>query len=308
MTGKVAFLFPGQGSQEVGMGSAFAAVSAATRAVYDRASAALGFDVASVCFEGPLERLSSTEMTQPALTATSIACLAAVRETGIEADYVVGHSVGEYAALVAAGSLTVEDAMVLVRERGVAMAEAALEAPGAMAAVIGLEDRLVEGLCAEIEGVWPANYNCPGQLVVSGTEIGVMALIEAATAAGARRAVRLNVSGGFHSPLTASAERRLRPVLEAATFTEPSVPFLSTVTCQLEGAREMVAVLVRQLTAPVRFTQSVEELVRLGVTRFVEIGAGSVLGGLVRRIDRSATAVSVSGPEGLLKLEAIANA
>ena len=145
------------------MGAAFAAASPAARAAYDRASAALGFDVAEVCFEGPLERLSSTEMTQPALTATSIACLAAVRGgRASRADYVIGHSVGEYAALVAAGSLSADDAMVLVRERGLATAEAAAETPGAMAAVIGLADEQVEQLCAGIDGVWPANYNCPG--------------------------------------------------------------------------------------------------------------------------------------------------
>jgi [acyl-carrier-protein] S-malonyltransferase len=301
--GKIAFCFPGQGSQEVGMGKAMAVASGAARAVYERASAALGFDVAEVCFEGPLERLSATEVTQPALIATSIACLEAVRERGIVPDFVVGHSVGEYAALVAARSLAAEDALLLVRERGLAMADAARWAPGAMAAVIGLADEEVERLCASIEGVWPANYNCPGQLVVSGTEEGVARLIEAATAAGARRAVRLNVSGGFHSPLTESAARRLQPALEAVTFCEPATPFLSTVTSRLEEARAIVPLLVRQLTAPVRFTQSVEDLVRRGVTRFVEIGPGSVLSGLIRRIDRGAQAVSVSAPEGLAKLE-----
>jgi [acyl-carrier-protein] S-malonyltransferase len=302
---KVAFLFPGQGSQEVGMGAAFAAASPAARAAYDAASAAVGFDVAELCFEGPIERLSATELTQPALTATSIACLAAVREAGFTADFVIGHSVGEYAALVAAEALSADDAMVLVRERGLATAEAARETPGAMAAVIGLPDEKVEELCAAIEGVWPANYNCPGQLVVSGTEAGVAALIEAAQAAGARRALRLNVSGGFHSPLTAVAERRLRPELEAATFHDPVTPFFSTVTTRVEehGA-DLAEILVQQLTAPVRFTQAVEELVSRGVTQFVEIGSGNVLSGLVRRIDRSVQAIAVSNPDGLQKLEA----
>jgi [acyl-carrier-protein] S-malonyltransferase len=302
---KMAFLFPGQGSQEVGMGAAFAAASPAARAAYDEASAAVGFDVAELSFEGPIERLSATEMTQPALTATSLACLAAVREAGFQADFVIGHSVGEYAALVAAAALSGSDAMVLVRERGLATAEAAVETPGAMAAVIGLPDEKVEELCAAIDGVWPANYNCPGQLVVSGTEAGVGALIEAAQEAGARRAVRLNVSGGFHSPLTAVAERRLRPALEAVTFHDPVTPFFSTVTTRVEehGA-DLAEILVKQLTAPVRFTQAVEELVRRGVTQFVEIGSGNVLSGLVRRIDRSVQAIAVSGPDGLAKLEA----
>jgi [acyl-carrier-protein] S-malonyltransferase len=301
----VAFLFPGQGSQEVGMGAAFAAASPAAGAAYDEASAAVGFDVAELSFEGPIERLSATEMTQPALTATSLACLAAVREAGFQADFVIGHSVGEYAALVAAAALSLSDAMVLVRERGLATAEAAVETPGAMAAVIGLPDEKVEELCAAIDGVWPANYNCPGQLVVSGTEAGVGALIEAAQEAGARRAVRLNVSGGFHSPLTAVAERRLRPALEAVTFHDPVTPFFSTVTTRVEehGA-DLAEILVKQLTAPVRFTQAVEELVRRGVTQFVEIGSGNVLSGLVRRIDRSVQAIAVSGPDGLAKLEA----
>ncbi len=302
---KVAFLFPGQGSQEVGMGAAFAAVSPAARAAFDSASAAVGFDIAELCFEGPVERLSATEMTQPALTATSIACLAAVTEAGFAADFVIGHSVGEYAALVAAQALSADDAMVLVRERGLATAEAARETPGAMAAVIGLPDEKIEELCAAIEGVWPANYNCPGQLVVSGTEAGVLALIEAAQEAGARRALRLNVSGGFHSPLTAVAERRLRPALAAVTFHDPVTPFFSTVSTRVEEhGSDLAEILVRQLTAPVRFTQAVEELVRRGVTQFVEIGSGNVLAGLVRRIDRNVQSLAVSNPDGLQKLEA----
>jgi [acyl-carrier-protein] S-malonyltransferase len=284
------------------MGRAMADAFPSARAVFERARAALGFDLREICFDGPLERLSSTEMTQPALTATSLACLAAVREAGLEPDYVVGHSVGEYAALAAAGALSDEDALRLVRERGLAMAEAAREAPGAMAAVIGLADDEVERLCEGIEGVWPANYNCPGQLVVSGTEEGVARLMEAAQAAGARRAVRLNVSGGFHSPLTASARRRLKPALDAVRFHEPVTPFLSTVTCRLESAREMAPILLDQLTAPVKFTQAVERLASRGAKTFVEVGSGNVLTGLVKRINKGVQAVSVSTPEGVEKL------
>jgi [acyl-carrier-protein] S-malonyltransferase len=276
-----------------------AAASGPARAVYDRASAALGFDVAEVCFEGPLERLSSTEVTQPALIATSIACLEAVRERGIAPDYVVGHSVGEYAALAAAGSIDDRTAAHLTRERGLATAAAAAATPGAMAAVIGLDDAEVERVCDGIEGVWAANYNCPGQVVVSGTLEGVAAFMAAAEQAGARRVVKLKVSGGFHSPLTALAAERLAPVLEATTFAEPSVPFFSTVTCRLEGAKDIVPILLQQLTAPVRFTQAVMAMRDLGARTFIEVGPGSVLSGLIRRIDKSLASVSVSGPDDI---------
>ena len=164
-----------------------------------------------------------------------------------------------------------------------------------MAAIIGLDDAEIERLCDGIEGVWAANYNCPGQVVVSGTLDGVAALMAAAEAAGARRAVKLKVSGGFHSPLTALAAERLAPVLEATTFAEPRVPFFSTVTCRLEGAREIVPILLQQLTAPVRFTQAVMALRDLGARTFVEVGPGNVLSGLIRRIDKSLASVSVSG-------------
>ena len=211
----------------------------------------------------------------------------------------VGHSVGEYAALAAAGSIDDRTAAHLTRERGLATAAAAAASPGAMAAVIGLDDSEIERLCDGIEGVWAANYNCPGQVVVSGTLSGVDALIAAAEAAGARRAVKLKVSGGFHSPLTALAAEQLAPVLEATTFAEPQVPFFSTVTCRLEGAREIVPILLQQLTAPVRFTQAIGALRDLGARTFIEVGPGSVLSGLIRRIDRSLSSVSVSGPDDI---------
>jgi [acyl-carrier-protein] S-malonyltransferase len=302
----IAFCFPGQGAQEVGMGQAMAGASPAARAVYDECSQVLGLDLAEVSFEGPLDVLSRTDVTQPALIATELACLAAVRAEGFEATHVVGHSVGEFSALVAAGSLATNDAIVLMRERGIAMAEAAEESPGAMAAVLGLDDAVVERLCAEIEGVWPANYNCPGQLVVSGSAEGVTELEERARAEGARRVVRLNVSGGFHSPLTAFAERRFGPALDAVGFTAPRLAFCSTVTSKMEADDAAFrGILLHQLTAPVRFSQAVATLVGEGVTTFVELGPGNVLSGLIRRIDRSLQAVSVSGPDGFAKLQAV---
>jgi [acyl-carrier-protein] S-malonyltransferase len=305
---KIAFCFPGQGSQDVGMGRALAERFPAARAVYDEASEAVGFDVASLCFEGTIEELTRTELQQPALVATSLACLRAVETLGITPDYVIGHSVGEYSALAAAEALTSRDAVTLVRERGEAMAEAALEHPGAMAAVLGLEDAVVEELCAGIDGVWPANYNCPGQVVVSGENAAVDRLLEQAASLGARKTVKLRVSGAFHSPLVARAADRLRPALASVSFHDPAPPFMSTVTARLEGAQRLAALLVEQLTGPVKFTQAVRGLVKDGVDLFVEIGPGQVLSGLLRRCDRSVRTVSVGSPEALAKLEEVLSA
>jgi [acyl-carrier-protein] S-malonyltransferase len=195
------------------------------------------------------------------------------------------------------------DAVALVRVRGEVTAEAAQERPGAMAAIIGLEDAVVEELCAEIEGVWPANYNCPGQLVVSGENAAVDRLIEAAADRGARKTVKLRVSGAFHSPLVGRAAERLRPAVEQIAWADPSPPFMSTVTARVESAQRIATILVEQLTGPVRFTQAVRELVKQGVDTFVEIGPGQVLSGLLRRCDRSLRTVSVGTPEDLKKLE-----
>jgi [acyl-carrier-protein] S-malonyltransferase len=300
---KVAFCFPGQGSQDVGMGRAIAAEFPEARAVFDEASEAVGFDVARLCFEGPIEELTRTEMQQPALVATSIACLRAVEAVGIKPDFVIGHSVGEYSALAAAEALSDRDALALVSERGRATAEAAKERPGAMAAVLGLEDSVVEQLCAEIENVWPANYNCPGQIVVSGENGAIDVLLERAAAAGARKTVKLRVSGAFHSPLVESAAERLRPALESVRFHEPATPFMSTVSARLEEARRLVDLLVEQLTGPVKFTQAVRGLMKEGVDTFVEIGPGQVLSGLLRRCDRSLQTISVGDPQSLRKLQ-----
>ncbi len=300
---KIAFCFPGQGSVEVGMGRDVAEAVPAAMDVFERASEASGLDLRQLCFEGPIERLTETELQQPALVATSLAVFAAIREQGIEPDYVIGHSVGEFAALAAADAMTLEEAIELVRERGLAMAEAARERPGSMAAVLGLDDEVVENLCRKILGVWPANYNCPGQIVVSGEDSAVEELSAEAQSLGARRAIKLKVSGAFHSPLVASAAKRLKPAIERVPFRETSAPFMSTVTAKVEPATRLGSLLVDQLTAPVRFTQAATGLVGEGVKTFVEVGPGNVLSGLVKRIDKSVKTVSVNSVSALHQLE-----
>jgi len=303
MSSGIAFCFPGQGSIEAGMGRDIAEASAAARDVFRYGSDASGLDLERLCFDAHGDELVDTAVQQPALVATSLAFLEAVKEKlGIKPDFVIGHSVGEFAALAAAESMSIKDAIALVRERGVAMAEAARQKPGSMAAILGLEDEVVEQLCRKILGVWPANYNCPGQIVVSGENSAVDECIERAQELGARRAVKLKVSGAFHSPLVARAAERLRPAVERVNFHEPVAPFMSTVTARLESAQRVAPLLVDQLTAPVRFTQAARELMNKGVHTFVEVGPGNVLSGLVKRIDRTAKAISVNSLAALEKL------
>jgi [acyl-carrier-protein] S-malonyltransferase len=300
---KVAFCFPGQGSLEEGMGREIALAVPEAMEVYRVGSEASGLDLQKLCFESPLDELVKTEVQQPALVATSLAVLAALNARGIAPDYVVGHSVGEFAAIAAANSIDTSEAIGLVRERGLAMAEAARESDGTMAAILGLDDEVVEELCSEIEGVWPANYNCPGQIVVSGEEGAVEKLIHKATALGARRAVKLKVSGAFHSPLVEKAAEMLKPAVERVRFADPVAPFMSTVTAKIEPAQRMAGLLVNQVTAPVKFTQAAQGLVKEGVKTFVEVGPGNVLSGLLKRIDKTVKAVSVNNVAGLKNVE-----
>jgi len=296
---KIAFMFPGQGSFAAGMGRDVAEAVPEAMAVYDEGSEASGMDLKELCFHGPVENLVDTEVQQPALVATSLALDAALKARGIEPDYVVGHSVGEFAALGSARSLSPREAIGLVRERGLAMAATAKEHPGSMAAILGLADEAVEALCKKISNVWPANYNCPGQLVISGETSSVDEACVEAEREGARRAIRLRVSGAFHSPLVARAGDRLRPAIEKVHLTEGRAAFMSTVTAKIEDAHRYGELLIEQLTAPVRFTQSARELVNQGVTTFVEVGPGNVLGGLLKRIDRSVRVFSVNDLKSL---------
>ena len=268
---RIALCFPGQGSQEVGMAHDFVQGSPRAREVLETGAEASGLDLERLCFEGPIEELTETRVQQPALVTASLVCLGEVLSLGIEPAVVVGHSVGEYSALAACGALSVRDAIWLVARRGDVTAEAAQESPGAMAAVLGLDDSVVEELCAGIDGVWTANYNCPGQIVVSGSEEAVDQLTEAATERGARRVIRLRVTGAFHSPLVGSAAVKLRPAIEEVSWLVPAVPFMSTVTASVEPRDRLAGLLIDQLTSPVRFTQSIQALIADGVDLFVEV-------------------------------------
>ena len=296
---KIAFMFPGQGSFAVGMGKDVAEAVPEAMAVYEAGSVAAGLDLRRLCFESPVEELVETEVQQPALVATSLAFNAALRVRGITPDFVVGHSVGEFAALAAAGSIPDADAIGLVRERGLAMAAAARERPGSMAAILGLADEVVESLCKKIANVWPANYNCPGQIVISGEDPAVVECCEEAEREGAKRAIKLRVSGAFHSPLVERAADRLRPAIDKIEFSMPKAAFMSTVTAKLEEAQRYRTLLVEQLTAPVKFTQAARELMSHGVTTFVEVGPGNVLSGLLKRIDRSVKTFTVNDLKAL---------
>ena len=296
---KVAFMFPGQGSFEAGMGKDVAEAVPEAMAVYEAGSAAAGMDLKELCFERPVEDLVDTEVQQPALVATSLAFDAALRARGIRPDVVVGHSVGEFSALGSADALAAHEAIALVRARGIAMAAAAKAHPGSMAAILGLADEAVEKLCQKIANVWPANYNCPGQLVISGETISVEEACVEAEREGARRAIKLRVSGAFHTPLVARAAEALRPAVERVHLREGGAAFMSTVTAKLEDVSHYRELLIDQLTAPVKFTQAARELVGQGVTTFVEVGPGNVLSGLLKRIDRSVRTISVNDLQSL---------
>ena len=285
------------------MGLALAEAYPVARAAFDEANDALGYDIASICFTGPADALVPTDVCQPAILATSVAAWRVATEHGLVADIVMGHSLGEYSALVAAGAIDYAQALRLVAERGAAMHVAGRERPGTMAALLGQSDRDAEALCAEAGEVWPANYNCPGQVVASGSVEGIDRLLAMASERGVK-AARLQVGGAFHSPLMAPATERLEPALAAWSPTEPSPSFLSTTTVAIEPAERLREVLLEQLVAPVRFGHAVEHALQMGVTRFVEFGPGRVLSGLVRRVRREAETVQIGTPDDIVALAA----
>jgi [acyl-carrier-protein] S-malonyltransferase len=309
----LALLFPGQGSQVVGMGSEVHRASTAARDVFAAADAALGFALSKLCFEGPESELLRTEIQQPAILATSVALLRAFQERcRVAPAFVAGHSLGEYTALVASGALELEDAVRLVHARGRFMQEAVPEGRGAMAAVLGLTPGDVERVCDAVRDqhggcVSPANYNSPQQTVIAGDVDAVARACEAALAAGAKRTVRLAVSAPFHCALMAPAARKLAGELRRVRFAKASPPVVANVDAEPnDDPGRMAALLEAQVTAPVRFVAMIERMLALGVTRVLEIGAGSVLVALVARISRELARASLSSPADFADAERFA--
>lgn len=299
----LAFLFPGQGSQAVGMGAALAARHPAARAVFESADRVLGEPLSRLCWEGPEDELRRTSNAQPALLTHSVAAWRLVDAAGLRPAYVAGHSLGEYSACVAAGALEFEDALRLVRRRGERMLAAGAERPGTMAAILGLEAAEAEAACrdaAEAGVVVAANLNAPGQVVISGEPAAVARACETARARGAKRAVMLPVSGAFHSPLMASAAAGLAADLDRAPFRDARCPIVANVSATpVQGAAEIREALKAQLLGAVRWEDSMRWLLAQGVDGSVEIGTGKVLRGLLRSLDKAAPSWNVDDPESL---------
>jgi [acyl-carrier-protein] S-malonyltransferase len=310
---KTAFLFPGQGSQSVGMGRDLASSFPIARRTFEEANDALGFDLADLCFQGPEEQLRLTEFTQPAIFTVSVAALRVLAEVGVTADYVAGHSLGEYSANVAAGAVEFAVAARTVRRRGQLMQQAVPAGQGAMAAVLGMPAETVVAVCrdASSEGapVEPANLNSPEQTVISGATAAVERALTLAKERGAKRAVLLQVSAPFHCSLMQPARDGLAPILLEIPFATAKMPVVVNVDAALvtDGAQLRDA-LIRQVTGAVRWTQSMQLLIAEGVTTFVEVGPGKVLSGLLRQIDRSQKCAQVEDPDSLEKLLAVLNA
>lgn len=283
-----AYVFPGQGAQFTGMGKDLYETSEVAKALFEKANDILGFRITDIMFKGTAEQLKETKVTQPAVFLHSV--ISAMTLENFKPEMVAGHSLGEFSALVANGTLSFEDALKLVSQRALAMQKACEITPSTMAAVLGLEDQIVEKVCASIDGVVvAANYNCPGQLVISGETKAVEHACEALKEAGARRALLLPVGGAFHSPMMEPAREELAAAIEATTFSTPTCPVYQNVTANAVSDPETIKNnLILQLTAPVRWTQSVQQMIADGATSFTEVGPGKVLVGLIKKIDKNA--------------------
>jgi len=294
-----AYVFPGQGAQFVGMGKDLYDNSPAARELFEKANDILGFSITDIMFEGTDEELKQTKVTQPAIFLHSV-LLAKTMGEAFQPEMVAGHSLGEFSALVAANALSFEDGLLLVSKRAMAMQKACEVEPSTMAAILGVEDAVVEQVCTEIEEVVvPANYNCPGQLVISGSIEGVDKACARLTELGAKRALRLNVGGAFHSPLMEPARTELAEAINATTFMVPICPIYQNVTAAAVADPEAIkANLIAQLTAPVRWTQTVVNMLADGADNFTEVGPGSALQGMIKKVDRAVATSGVSTYQG----------
>lgn len=300
---RVAFIFPGQGAQTAGMGRDFYEQTETGKKVYDKASELLGFSVPELCFEKN-DRLDITEYTQSAMVTTSIAMMRVLMEqTGVNPDVTAGLSLGEYCALAAAGVMSDEDAITTVRQRGILMQEAVPAGIGSMAAVLAMDASAIEDIIAEIENVQIANYNCPGQIVISGKKEAVELAGVRLKEAGAKRVIPLNVSGPFHSKMLAGAGEKLGEVLKPIKVSTPKIPYVANVTAEyVRDAAKVKPLLIEQVSSSVRWQQSVERMLKDGVDTFIEIGPGKTLSGFVKKITRDVTVLNIEKIEDLEKL------
>ena len=299
---KIAFIFPGQGAQACGMGKDFYEQTETGKRIFDKATQLMGFSMPQLCFEEN-DRLDITEYTQAAMVTASIAMMRVLEENGIKPDVAAGLSLGEYCALAAAGVMSDEDAIWTVRQRGILMQEAVPVGEGAMAAILALDAAAIEEVTGAMEGVWIANYNCPGQIVISGEKAAVEDACEKLKAAGAKRAVMLNVSGPFHSGMLADAGEKLGEVLSQVELHEPQIPYVANVTAQyVKSAAEVKELLTRQVSSSVRWQQSVEAMIADGVDTFIEIGPGKTLAGFMRKISRDVKTLNVENLEDIGKV------
>ena len=299
---KIAFIFPGQGAQACGMGEDFYEQTETGKRIFDKATELMGFSMPELCFEEN-DRLDITEYTQAAMVTASIAMMRVLEENGIRPDVAAGLSLGEYCALAAAGVMSDEDAIRTVRQRGIFMQEAVPVGQGAMAAILALDAAAIEEVTGAMEGVWIANYNCPGQIVISGEKAAVEEACEKLKAAGAKRTVMLNVSGPFHSGMLAAAGEKLGQVLSQVEIHEPQIPYVANVTAQyVKNAGEVKELLTRQVSSSVRWQQSVEAMIADGVDTFIEIGPGKTLAGFIRKISRDVKTFNVETLEDMGKV------
>ncbi len=290
---KIAFIYPGQGAQYIGMGQEFYEQTETGKKTFDKASELLGFSMPDLCFKEN-DQLNITEYTQAAMVTVSIAMTKVLHELGVFADVTAGLSLGEYAALFAAGVMREEDAITVVRQRGILMQEAVPAGIGAMAAILALDNETIENVTKDIEGVWIANYNCPGQTVISGKKEAVALACEKLKEAGAKRTLPLNVSGPFHSGMLAEAGEKLGKVLEGVSLNTPSIPYVANVTAgYVTDVSQVRDLLTRQVSSSVRWQQSVEAMIAEGTDTFVEIGPGKTLSGFMKKISRDVKVMNI---------------